>query len=104
MNENRTDQALKLLVDAVQSSRFITKKKSDALIRKIESLTSRYEASKLDRQVYVAERVKTDNEVIYYTVDLIHQAVNSNCSVEFQYYNWRWISRKSSGMREPFTG
>ncbi|MBR2779432.1 MAG: WYL domain-containing protein [Firmicutes bacterium] len=79
---------LKLLVDAVQSSRFITKKKSDALIGKIESLTSRYEACKLDRQVYVADRVKTDNEVIYYTVDLIHHAVNSNRSVEFQYYNW----------------
>ena len=59
---------LKLLVDAVQSSRFITQKKSDTLIRKIEKLTSRYEARALQRQVVVADRIKAMNESIYYRV------------------------------------
>lgn len=80
---------LKLLVDAVQASRFITRKKSDVLINKLESLTSRYEARDLHRQVYVTDRVKTDNELIYYTVDQIHSAINDNRSVDFQY--WRWM-------------
>ena len=68
---------LKLLVDAVQSSRFITQKKSDALIRKIEKLTSRYEARKLQRQVVVADRIKAMNESIYYNVDKLHSATVS---------------------------
>ncbi|MBO5489068.1 MAG: WYL domain-containing protein [Eubacterium sp.] len=79
---------LKLLVDAVQSSKFITKKKSDELIRKIEKLTSKYEASTLERQVYVQKRIKTMNETIYYTVDELHQAMNQNVKVRFQYFQW----------------
>ena len=68
---------LKLLVDAVQSSKFITHKKSNELIKKIESFTSRYEASQLQRQVFVSNRIKTMNESIYYTVDYIHDAINN---------------------------
>lgn len=79
---------LKLLVDAVQSSRFITRKKSQELIRKIEGLTSRHEAQQLQRQVFVANRIKTMNESIYYTVDYIHEAINRNVKVSFQYFNW----------------
>ena len=60
---------LKLLVDAVQSSRFITKKKTETLIRKIEGLTSIHQARQLSRQVYVANRIKTMNESIYYAID-----------------------------------
>ena len=67
---------LKLLVDAVQSSRFITEKKSDELIAKLESYASKYEAKKLARQVNVNGRVKTMNERIYYSVDKIHEALN----------------------------
>ena len=63
---------LKLLVDSVQSSKFITYKKTLALIRKIESLASVYEAQLLSRQVYVKNRIKTMNESIYYNVDEIH--------------------------------
>lgn len=66
---------LKLLVDAVQSSKFITQKKSEELIGKLEKLTSMYEAVKLRRQVYVHGRIKTMNESIYYAVDAIHEAI-----------------------------
>ncbi len=79
---------LKLLVDSVQSAKFITAKKSDELIKKIEGLTSKYEASQLHRQVYIAERVKTMNESIYYNVDIIHSAIEANSSITFQYFQW----------------
>lgn len=79
---------LKLLVDAVQSSRFITKKKSDELIAKLESYASKYEAKKLARQVNVNGRVKTMNERIYYSVDKIHEALNEESQIKFQYFTW----------------
>lgn len=79
---------LKLLVDAVQASRFITLKKSRALIRKLEKLTSRSEATRLQRQVYVAGRAKTENESIYYSVDAIHQAIQDNVQISFTYLEW----------------
>ena len=79
---------LKLLVDAVQSSRFITQKKSDTLIRKIEKLTSRYEARALQRQVVVADRIKAMNESIYYNVDNIHRAIQENKKISFTYLDW----------------
>ena len=79
---------LKLLVDAVQSSKFITHKKSTELIKKLESFTSRYEAQQLQRQVFVANRIKTMNESIYYTVDYIHEAISKNNKVSFQYFEW----------------
>lgn len=79
---------LKLLVDAIQSSKFITEKKTNTLIRKLEKLVSRYEAMKLQRQVYVSGRIKTMNESIYYTVDVIHNAISENKKIRFQYYQW----------------
>ena len=79
---------LKLLVDAIQSSRFITERKTNALIRKLEKLVSRYEATKLQRQVYVSGRIKTMNESIYYTIDAIHNAIAENRKIEFQYFQW----------------
>ena len=79
---------LKLLVDAVQSSRFITRKKSKELIKKLEDEVSRYDCSKLKRQVYVAERVKTDNERIYYNIDGIHQGIHTNHKISFIYMDW----------------
>lgn len=77
---------LKLMVDAIQSSRFITIKKSKTLIGKIESLTNEYDAAELNRQVYVSGRIKTENEGIYYTVDNIHSAINNDKKISFQYY------------------
>ena len=85
---------LKLLVDAVQSSKFITHKKSNELIKKIEGLTSRYQANQLQRQVFVANRIKTMNESIYYNVDYIHEAINKNAKVSFQYFRWNAEKQK----------
>lgn len=79
---------LKLLVDAIQSSKFITERKTTALIRKLERLVSKYEAIKLQRQVYVSGRIKTMNESIYYTVDAIHNAISENKKIQFQYFQW----------------
>lgn len=79
---------LKLLVDSVQSAKFITEKKSNELIKKIEGLASKYEASQLHRQVFVAGRVKTMNESIYYNVDRIHTAIAENSRITFQYFQW----------------
>ena len=76
---------LKLLVDAVQASRFITQKKSRELISKIEKLAGPYEGKQLQRQVFVAGRVKTENESIYYNVDRIHKAIQDNAPVMFLY-------------------
>ena len=79
---------LKLLVDAVQSSKFITHKKSNTLIKKLENLLSEHDAKKLQRQVVVSNRVKTMNEKIYYNIDGIHNAINSSCKISFYYYQW----------------
>ncbi len=79
---------LKLLVDAVQSSRFISRRKSEALIRKLESLTSEGQARQLRRQVYVDRRVKTDNEGVYYAIDKLHAAIAANRAVTFRYFDY----------------
>ena len=79
---------LKLLADAVASSKFITEKKSSELIYKIGSLTSSFEAKQLQRQVCVMGRVKTINEKIYYNVDTIHQAIAQNRQISFKYFEY----------------
>lgn len=79
---------LKLLVDAVQSSRFITEKKSGALIKKLEGFASDAEARQLQRQVYVAGRVKSMNESVYYGVDTLYQAIDAGRMVRFHYWDW----------------
>ncbi len=79
---------LKLLVDAVQSSNFITRQKSRSLIEKLSGLASRWEAQTLQRQVHISDRVKTMNESIYYNVDQIHTAILENIRITFQYFDW----------------
>lgn len=79
---------LKLLVDSVQSSKFITTKKSRELIGKLETLCSKNEARQLHRQVVVTNRNKTVNENIYYNVDMIYNAIEENVKVCFQYFEW----------------
>ena len=79
---------LKLLVDAIQSSKFITEKKSQELIKKLGTLVSVHEAKQLKRQVYVAGRAKAINENIFYNVDAIHNAIEENKKVRFQYFQW----------------
>lgn len=79
---------LRLLVDSVQSAKFITKKKSNELIRKIEGLASHYEARELQHEVFVTDRVKAQNEKILYNIDAIHRAIAGNAKISFQYSNW----------------
>lgn len=79
---------LKLLVDAVQSSRFITEKKSAELIAKLSSLTSETQAKQLCRQVYVAGRAKAMNEAVYYNIDQVHAAVGSGKQISFCYFDY----------------
>ena len=79
---------LKLLVDSVQSSKFITHQKTTTLIKKIEKLASTYEAQLLQRQVYVANRIKTMNESIYYNVDAIHTGISQNKKIQFKYFEY----------------
>lgn len=79
---------LKLLVDSVQSSKFITHKKTRSLIEKIERLGSVHEADQLRRQVFVANRIKTMNESIYYNVDEIHNGISNNRKIRFLYFEY----------------
>lgn len=79
---------LQLLVDAVQSSKFMTLSKSRKLIQKLESLTSVHNARRLQRQVYIQNRVKNMNEDIYSNIDKIHQAIADNQQISFQYFEW----------------
>ncbi len=85
---------LKLLVDSVQSSKFITAKKSHELITKVESLASIHEGRQLQRQVYVSNRVKNQSETIYYTVDDIHRAISEDKKITFSYLEWALGSGK----------
>lgn len=79
---------LKLLVDAVQCAKFITHKKSRELIEKMAGLSSHYEARRLQRQVYVANRVKVMNESIYYNVDALYEAISQGKMIRFLYFEW----------------
>lgn len=84
---------VKLLIDAIQSSKFITEKKSRELIKKIKGFVSEHQAKQLDRQVFVQGRAKTMNESIYYNVDDIHKAIGENKKISFKYYRWD-VSKK----------
>jgi len=77
---------LKLLVDSVQSAKFITQKKSMELIKKLSSLTSIHQTKKLQRQIFISNRVKTMNELIYYNIDTIHEAIAANKRICFKYF------------------
>lgn len=79
---------LKLLVDAVQASKFISRKKSEELIKKLESLASEHDARQLQRNVFIYNRPKTGNETIYYNVDQIHAAILDNRQIRYQYAEW----------------
>ena len=79
---------LKMLVDAVQSAKAITDKKSNELIKKLESLVSKYEAGQLNRQVIISGRIKSMNESIYYNVDSLHEAIGKDRQIRFKYVQW----------------
>ena len=79
---------LKMLVDAVSSSRFISAEKSEALIKKLTSLTSRYEAEDLTAKIFTADRIKADNGKIFLTTDVVSRAIEQEKKVSFQYYDY----------------
>ena len=79
---------VKLLIDLVQSSKFITEKKSRELIQKLEAQVSKYDAKAMQRQVQIVGRSKTLNETIYYNVDIIHNALHANKKIKFNYSEW----------------
>ena len=79
---------LKLLVDAVQSSKFITEKKSRELIGKLMQLTNEQKARQLNRSVFIRNRMKTGNEKVYYNVDALHEAMNQGYQIRFRYGEW----------------
>ena len=93
---------LKLLVDSVQSSKFITEKKSRELIGKLMRLTNEQKAKQLNRAVFIRNRMKTDNESVYYYVDALHEAMNRNRQIEFKYGEWntgRKLVEKKGGRK-----
>ena len=79
---------LKLLIDAVSSCRFISKEKSAVLIGKLKKMTSKEQAAKLTRHMYVADRVKADNHQLLYIVDTITDAINEGTKIRFQYFDY----------------
>lgn len=79
---------LKLLVDAVQASRFVTERKSRELISKLQTLCSEHEARLLNRDLALSGRGKTGNERIYYNVDALQTALADNRAVSFRYFDW----------------
>ncbi len=77
---------LKMLVDAVQSSKFINGKKSREIISKLEIFAGKYRSGELSRQVYVEDRVKTENPATIYSIDAIHEAINDKKKLSFMYF------------------
>lgn len=84
---------LKLLVDAIQSSKFVTKERSRALIEKLSRFAGRHKAGELSRFVYVDHRAKTDNTAVLETIDLLHTALRENRQISFCYFDY--TSKKS---------
>ncbi len=93
---------LKLLVDAIQSSKLISEKKSNELIKKLTGMASEYEAAQLKRQVFVQGRVKTMNESIYYIVDDVHRAIAENRQISFDYMRWDENKQMVRRRQEPY--
>lgn len=79
---------VKLLIDMVYSSKFITKKKSVELEEKLHSLVSNHEAAGMTRHVSVEHRVKRDNELIYLIIDTINTAINEGKRISFSYFKY----------------
>ena len=85
---------LKLLADAVASSRFLTAKKSQELLKKIGGLTSVHQSKELQRQIFVADRVKAMNEKIYISMDEIRRAISEKKQISFRYFGYDLQKKK----------
>jgi predicted DNA-binding transcriptional regulator YafY len=86
---------LKLLIDAAQASKFLTAKRSRALISKLLAHTSRHQAAELERGIYFDDRTKPKNEIAYITADLLHTAISAKKRVQFMYYEYAPDKRKT---------
>ena len=91
---------LKLLIDAVQSSRYLTEKKSRELIEKLCTQCNEHDASLIRRNVLVSGRVKSMNETIYYNVDTIQDAISQNKQIIFRYFDWDFGGRRKYREKE----
>ena len=91
---------LKLLIDAVQSSRYLTVKKSQELIAKLCEQCNEYDAKLMRRNVFVSGRVKSMNESIYYNVDAIQEAINQNRQIRFRYFDWDFGNKRKYREKE----
>lgn len=85
---------LKLLIDMVQSSNFITEKKSAGLIKTLSGFCSKSESSALKRHVFIADRPKSDNETIFYQLDALNRAITDGRQVTFLYFDYDMDKRK----------
>ena len=95
---------LRLLIDAVQSSKFITEQKSHDLMEKLYSLTSSVSAETLRRNIHVTGKAKSDNEKGYYIVDAIHEAMNAGRKISFLYFEYDLHKRRQlMNNGEPYT-
>ena len=86
---------LHLLADAVASARFITEKKSDILIKKLSSLCNQHKGALLKRTVKVKDRIKTDNETIFYSVDAVNRAISRKAAITFRYFDYDLKNQKA---------
>lgn len=85
---------LLLLVDAVQSSRFLTQSKSDALVRSVKKLASVRQRKLLDKRVHVEGRIKMQNESVFYNVDRIQEAIARRRKISFFYFKYNAAKKK----------
>ncbi len=85
---------LKLLADAVRASKFITEKKSEQLIKKLSRLANCHDRASLNREIFVSNKAKSENEDIYLTVDRIHEAMESDRKISFGYFSWTHEKKK----------
>lgn len=88
------DEELFLLADAVSSSKFLTIKKSNELIKKLQALTSDYKAKQLRRSIYVDNRTKAFNECIYYTINTVQEGIFNDKNITFNYYEYSVEKKK----------
>lgn len=79
---------LKLLADSVSSARFITERKSRLLLKKLEALAGKFRGQEINRRVFVANRVKSSNEMIYINIDVITRAIDEGKKIQFRYYDY----------------
>lgn len=97
---------IRLLINAVQSSRFLTEKKSRELIEKLCTLCNEEDARAMRRDIWVSGHVKSMNESIYYSVDAIQEAISRNRQITFRYFNWgidgKRIYREKDYIASPY--